>query len=194
MRTLSFVAIATSAMLSLMIGCGKKDSQATGQADMNAACYAVQTQQGSTYTGTACNHNYSAAPGFTNYNPNSTYGSSSWSGGGCSSYYSMAYSDKKGLACVETRSLQYSGTPARYQLTINGVFSLLPMGSSNFNNSYGSNYYTNWNNSYGASSYGSSAVVYRVCADDDPCPSNLRCLSPLGFPRSSGSELGICFH
>lgn len=189
MRTFSILAIATGAMVSLMIGCGKKDSQSSGNADMNAGCYAVQTQQGATYTGTSCSYNYSAAAGFTNYSSSSTYGSSSWSGGGCSSYYSMAYSDKKGLACVENRSLQYSGTPARYQLTSYGVFSILPMGTSS--SYYGSNY-TNWNNSYGASSY-NNPVVYRICADDDPCPSNLRCLSPLGFPRN-GNELGLCFH
>lgn len=198
MKRVSYVLMAV-ATLAVFANCGKKDDGPNATATMNAGCYNWQTTTSVPQQRTSCAFNYSAysSQGFSNYGSGSTsYTSNTWNSwgntanyNGCSSYQAMVYSAAgKGLGCVDSGRITYSGIPARYQLNpATNEFMLLPPQALGSGYGYGNTSYpVQYDNSTTTGS-----IVYRVCDDTDPCPSGLSCRSPLGNIPTS---LGLCYH
>lgn len=190
-----YIGVLSAMVLALSANCAKKDDGPKATATMSSGCFMLQMNTYSSQGRTICNFNYSAyaaSAGFSNFDSTRGYQYSSTNmatmlSQGCQSYSQPVYSETKGLGCVDSRNLNYYGTPAYYTLDTNGqtfVLGARPIST----NQYGQ---LGWNMGYGYSSATAaySGAVLRVCDSSEPCPSGLVCRSPY-----TDTTLGVCYY
>jgi hypothetical protein len=163
---------------------------------MNSGCFVTQISQPGVSNRSVCNYNYAAVSGFSSFDATRGYTYASASpqtvlAQGCSAYSQPVYSETKGLGCVDSRNLTYSGQPAYYAFDgASGQFVLVSsaVGYSQYNgyNGYST---TGWNTGYAYSNAAMySGNVLRACDSSDPCPSGQICRSPY-----SDTTVGVCY-